>query len=153
MAEVALKAEVGGLFAEVPFAGHGGEVTSGREHFGENDGALEALVAGLAAPTAAEEADAAAVALRRVVELGEAQAARGEFVEVGRFDLAAVATEVGEAHVVGHDEEEIRLPRKGRVQEDECRKEGEKELHVKPKWDCTVNAGKHGMLHSAQLAG
>jgi hypothetical protein len=73
---------------------------------------LEALVASLAAPAAAEEADAAAVALGGVVELGEAQAASGEFVEVGRFDLAAVAAEVGEAHVVGHDEEEVRLRRK-----------------------------------------
>ena len=55
------------------------------------------------------------------VELGEAHAPPGECVQVGRPNLAAVAAGIGEAHVVGHDQQHIRrgpraLPRPSRAQ-------------------------------------
>ena len=43
-----------------------------------------------------------------VVELREAHPLPGERVQVRRGDLAAVARRVGEAHVVGEDEQDIR---------------------------------------------
>ncbi len=48
-----------------------------------------------------------------VVHLREAQAAGGQPIEVGRGDLAAVAADVGEAHVVGQDEHDV--GRRGRA--------------------------------------
>jgi len=47
------------------------------------------------------------VALGRIVELGEAEAVLGEGVEVGRFDFRAVAADVGEAEVIGHDDDDV----------------------------------------------
>ena len=58
MAEVALKAEVGGFLAEMPFARHRGEVSGRCEHFGNVDGAAKTLIARLSAPATAEETDA-----------------------------------------------------------------------------------------------
>src|SRR5207248_11128909 len=46
---------------------------------------------------------------RRSVELREAQALARQPVEVGRLDLAAVAAEVGVAHVVVQDQHDVRL--------------------------------------------
>ena len=46
-------------------------------------------------------------ASRRVVELGEPQPAGGEPVQVGRLDLAAVAAQVGEAQVIGEDDDDV----------------------------------------------
>ena len=50
---------------------------------------------------------------RRVVELREAQAAGGQLVEVGRGDLAAVAADVAEAHVVHQDDDDVGFGRLG----------------------------------------
>jgi len=61
------------------------------------------------------------VALRRVVKLREAHAIRREPIEVWCVDLAAVAAEIGEAHVIHHDQQEVRLGR------EERRAEGEEE--------------------------
>ena len=49
-----------------------------------------------------------------VVELGEPQAAVGQPVQVGRRDLPSIAACVREAHVVGDDEDNVRLGRHGR---------------------------------------
>jgi len=48
-----------------------------------------------------------------VVELGKAQAARGQLVEIRRPDLPAVAARIGEAHVIRHDHQNVRLRRGG----------------------------------------
>jgi hypothetical protein len=56
---------------------------------------------------AGEKGDAGGVALGGVVELGEAEAVVGERVEVGSIDFGAVAAEIGEAEVIGHDEDDI----------------------------------------------
>ena len=46
-------------------------------------------------------------ATRRVVELREANAALRERIDVRRGNLAAVAAEVGEAHVIHEDDEDV----------------------------------------------
>ena len=43
-----------------------------------------------------------------VVELGEAHAAAREAIQIGGVDLASIAAEIGVAHVVGQDEEDVR---------------------------------------------
>jgi hypothetical protein len=57
---------------------------------------------------AGEQRRSRGTATSRVVHLRVAQAARGERVDVRCADLAAVATEVGEPHVVGEDHDEVR---------------------------------------------
>ena len=57
---------------------------------------------------AGEQARPGRAAAGRVVELREPQAAGGQPVEVRRVDLAAVAADVREAHVVGEDDDDVR---------------------------------------------
>jgi len=45
----------------------------------------------------------------RVVELGEPKSVFSKRVEIRSFDFAAVATQVGDPHVVAEDDHEIRL--------------------------------------------
>src|SRR5699024_5804599 len=45
---------------------------------------------------------------RRVVELGQGSSPGCEAVDLGGLDLAAEASDIGEAHVVGEDEDDIR---------------------------------------------
>lgn len=127
-AEVAVEAAVGGPvgagLADVPFAGHECGVAGGFEGFGEGDRLVveialvggEAAVldhvadAGLVGVAAGEQGGAGGAAAGAVVELGEADAAIGEFLEVGGGDFAAVGADVGVAEVVGEDDDEVRAP-------------------------------------------
>jgi hypothetical protein len=56
---------------------------------------------------AGEEGGPRGRAARGVVKLREAQAALREGVEVRRRNFGAVATEVGEAHIVGEDDDDV----------------------------------------------
>ncbi len=107
MAPVALEAEVGGLLVEVPLAGHGSGVTRRAKDFRDGGPASERVAPGLVAVEPGQERDARAVALGGVVELGEAQAVFREGIEMGRVDFGSVATEIGEAEVVRHDEDDV----------------------------------------------
>ncbi len=113
----------------VPLAAHVGLVAVGLERLGNGDAAL-VQVAGIALRTGivGQDADtglmrvqtgqhrcARGTAARRIVELREAQAVARQPVEVGRFDLAAVAAEVGIAHVVVEDENNVRLAHFGSI--------------------------------------
>jgi len=66
-----------------------------------------------------EEGGAGGAATGGVVELSEAEAVGGEGVEIGGLDLAAVATDVGVAHVIGHDDDDIGAGVKERGEEKE----------------------------------
>jgi hypothetical protein len=106
---------------DVPLAGHPSVVATGAHDFGDGDGvgAEVAFVggelvvlhhvadAGLMGIEAREEGGAGGATAGGVVELGEAEAFLGERVEVGGADLAAVAAEVAEAHVVGHHDDDV----------------------------------------------
>ena len=113
VAEVALEAEIGRLFVQVPLAGHGGEVAGPAQHLGRRDGPAQGGVARLEGVATGEEADARGVALGRVGELAESQPARREPIQVRRLDLAAVAAEVGVSEVVGHDDQHVGARRLG----------------------------------------
>src|SRR5947207_12413493 len=56
---------------------------------------------------AGEDAGAGRRAQRGGVEVGVAEAAAGEGVEVRRVDVGAVTAELGEAHVVEHHEDDV----------------------------------------------
>ena len=106
---------------DVPFAGDVGAVAGGPEHLGERDAAAVEIAAvgvgavvlhhmadaGLMRIEAGEQRGARGAAARHVVELREPHATRGERVEIRRGDLAAVATDVGVADIVGHDDDEV----------------------------------------------
>ena len=110
------------LGGDVPFSGHVGAVAGGLERFGDGEAFLVevALVlgepvvaghvtdAGLVRVESGEEGGAGGATAGRIVKLGEAHSVGGEGVEIGGFDLAAVATDVGVAHVVGHDDDDVR---------------------------------------------
>ncbi len=114
------------LFGDVPLADHVGAVAGGLECLGDREAAPVEVAAiavehaifhhvadaGLVRVEAGEERGAGRAAAGRVVELGEAHAAAGQAVEVGRFDFAAVAAEIGVAHVVRHNEDDVG-PRRG----------------------------------------
>ena len=109
------------VLADMPFACHGGEVTDGFEDFCDGDaGVIEtaritggALVighvadAGLMGVESGEEGGAGGAAAGGVVELGEAESASGEGVEVGGGDFGAVTAEISEAHVVDEDDNDV----------------------------------------------
>ncbi len=116
------------VVAEVPFAGHVGVIACGLEDFGERDavtvekagitgcgvggGGLagvfgEDTYSGLVLEEAGEQGGPGGGAACGVVELSEAEAAGGERINVGCGDFPAVAADIGEAHVVGKDEEDI----------------------------------------------
>ena len=100
-----------------------GAIAGGLEHFGEGHAAIvdrarisaRAVVVGedadarLVRMQAGQQRCARRAAARRVVELREAHAVRGQAVEVRRADLAAVAAEIREAHVVGEDQHDVRV--------------------------------------------
>ena len=67
-----------------------------------------AIAANLLRVVAGEDGGSRRPAAGRVVELGEAQAAGRETIKIGRFDFAAVATQIAVAQVVGQNEQEIR---------------------------------------------
>ena len=115
------------LRRDVPLAAHVGVVAAGLQHLRDRHAAVvEVAGVALRAGVVGEDADAGLVrmqagqqrgarraAARGVVELREAQAVGGEAVEVGRVDLAAVAADVGVAHVVVEDQDDVRSGRDG----------------------------------------
>ena len=71
--------------------------------------------AGLVRIQSGEQRRARRTAATCVVELREAHAAGRKCVDVRRRNLAAIAPDVGEAHVVDEDDDDIRLLRIGRT--------------------------------------
>ena len=73
-----------------------------RQHAGPcRQPALRRVHADLLGVVAGQQAGPRRPAAGRGIHLREAQAAGGQFVQVGRSDLAAVAAGIGEAHVIG----------------------------------------------------
>src|ERR1035438_6591184 len=57
-----------------------------------------------------EKRSTARTAARRVAEMREADAGLRQAIDIGRMDLAAVATEIAETHIVGHHDDDVRTP-------------------------------------------
>ena len=112
--------------AEMPLAGHHGAIAGVAQAFGDGgrpigEVALVARLAGLlrradfhhrahahlVVVAAGHQHGAGGRTQGRGVEVGQAHAARDQRVEVGRIGLATKTGEVGPAHVVDHDDEEI----------------------------------------------
>ena len=114
---------VGGfdLGGDVPFSGHVGAVAGGLEGFGDGEAFFvqESLVLGdavvachvanasLVGVEAGEEGSASRAAAGRVVKLSETHSVGCEGIKIGRFDLTSVAADIGVAHVIGHDDNDI----------------------------------------------
>ena len=60
-----------------------------------------------------EQGGAGRATAARVIELGEAQAAGGEFVKIGRGDFTAITAEVGKTHIINQDNYDVRFGRSG----------------------------------------
>ena len=115
------------VFGDVPLAAHVGGVAGGFELLGDGwrVAAQVALVArqraasaghvthaGLVRVEAGDQRRARRAAACRVIELREPQPIRGERIQRRRPNLAAVAAKVGEAHVIGEDDEDVRPDRR-----------------------------------------
>ena len=108
----------------MPLARHRGEITRWFERFGHGDGAVAELSgrafgavdnhvvqmahAGAMRIQSGQQRGARWTATRCVVELREAQSASGQFIEVGRGNLATIATQIRPAHIVHQNRDHIR---------------------------------------------
>lgn len=73
---------------------------------------------------------------RAIVKLREAHTFRRQLVDRWRSNLAAVAAEIGKAHVIGHDDDDIRPAGvcRSNFQAAQQRKQGENQ-ELKPSWE------------------
>ena len=113
---------LGGLaWGDVPLTDGIVSVAGGVEDFGEGEAlavevsavAWEMVIvdhvadASLVGVQAGEERGAAGATAGGVIELGEADSVGGEGIEVRGGDFATETTEIGEAHIVGEDDDDI----------------------------------------------
>ena len=130
--EAPLKAAIGWrdalVLPHMPLAGHAGEIARITEHLGDGDTLViepaaiagQLLVVGHVADPGlmrvetGEQARPRGAAAGGVVALGEPQAVCRQGIEVRRGDLAAVAAQVGEAHVIDQDHDDVRPRRRCR---------------------------------------
>ena len=109
--ETPVVGESAGLAAVVPLPTHARGIAREAEALAEGDHVFrEELFLPLAAVAwvePGEEGSTRRGALGVVVELRELHPLGGESVDVRRVDLAPVAADVGPAHVVRHDEEDV----------------------------------------------
>ena len=113
---------LGGLaWGDVPLTDGIVSVAGGVEDFGDGEAlavevsavAWEMVIvdhvadASLVGVQAGEERSAPGAAACGVIELGEADSVGGEGIEVRGGDFATETTEIGEAHIVGEDDDDI----------------------------------------------
>ena len=128
---VAVEAARGGKRGLVPFAGDEGAVAHRAQDLAEGGAVLHTVVTDCIGVVTGEQFGPGGVALGGVVELLEPQAVFGERIDVGRLHLAAVASKIGVAHVIHHDENDVgpgavwrRLPKRRAKQETGEEREG-----------------------------
>ena len=119
--EFVVAAPVAHVTSDVPLPRHVGAVAGLAERLGDRHrvgGEVAAVSrqpvvahhvadAGLVSVEAGQQGRTGRAAAGRVVEVAEAQAVGGQAIQVRSSDLAAVAAQVGEAHVVRHDEDDV----------------------------------------------
>jgi len=96
----------------VPLAGNEGAVADGTQDFAERGTMFHAVVTDRVGVVTGEELGPGGVALGSVVELCEAETVPGQSVEIRSLNLPAIAPDIGIAHVVNHDEDDV-WPRAG----------------------------------------
>ena len=104
---------------DVPLPRVVGAVPEGPEHIGKQAGpgrtfalastgdARQLVASHLLGVVTGQQGGPSGPAPRRVVELGETQAAPGQSVQVRRLDLAPVAPEIGKPQVIGQDDHDV----------------------------------------------
>jgi hypothetical protein len=117
-AKEAIKSPFNGEVSALPLANHHRVITVCLEHLGNQDALAKVLglipstprVANLLAVQPRQQRCASRSAHGIVVELRESQSIPRQGIDVGRGNLAAIATEIRPAHVIGHDEDDVRSP-------------------------------------------
>ena len=110
------------VLGDVPLAGHGRAIAGGPQHLGDGDAVVVEIAAVAVLATvlghvaharlvrieAGHQCRAGRAAAARIVKLREPQSGGGQLVEVGRGNLAAIAADVAEAHVVHKHHDDVR---------------------------------------------
>ena len=108
---IAVESPVERIFQTVPLSGHIGAIARFAQHFRNGHPVPERVDpfahADLVGIQAGHEGGPCGEAFTRVIELGESHALRRKAVEMRGSDFPAVRSEVREAHVVHHDEDDI----------------------------------------------
>ena len=105
----------------MPFSRDGGQVAGLAEDLRDRVAVVvqgtpvtrDALVGGhpayssLVRVEAGQKGSPGGAAAPRIVKLGELRAALGEGVEVGGGNLTAIASDIGEPHIVHHDQDDV----------------------------------------------
>ena len=109
------------MLGHMPFAGEVGRVAGGFQNLGDRNAApvevslvaLEAAVIHHVADTClvgvetGQQRCAGGAAAPGIVELGQADSPGGEAVEIRGLDLAPIAADIAEAHVIGHHDNDV----------------------------------------------
>ncbi|OPZ07452.1 MAG: hypothetical protein BWZ10_02824 [candidate division BRC1 bacterium ADurb.BinA364] len=106
-AEIPVESALDRQAVQMPFAGHQRAIAGRAERFGDCGAIAQGVRADLLGVEARQQRSACRIAFGVVVEAGEAHPALGQAVEVGGFDLAAVAAQVRKPHVIGHDQHDV----------------------------------------------
>ena len=91
----------------MPLPRHRRKVARIAEHFRRGHRVGQGSVSSCDAVLPAEQGDAGRMAFRGVVELGEPQAVRRKLIEIRGLDLGAIAADIREPEVVGHDDHDV----------------------------------------------
>ena len=114
--EETVEATLHGEVTPLPLADHGGVVATILKQLGNEHAFRKILrlvpvvtsVPGLLAVEPGKQGSPSGAADGVVVKASEAQPTRRQQIDVGRIDLATVASKVGPTHVVDHDEQYVR---------------------------------------------
>ena len=124
----------------MPFSGHGGAVSARAERLGDG-GTILAEIAAITGPSVivhhmpnaglmrietGHQRGACRAAARTVIERGEARASGGERVNMRRLNLRSITADVGEAEIIGEQNDDIGTPGRGLAGRGKARAEREK---------------------------
>ena len=93
----------------MPFSGNQCPVASTSQHFPEGGPVLHVVVADGVGGVSGQQLGPGCVAFSSVVKLLKPQATFGQHVQIGRLHFPTIATDVGVAHVIHHDQDDVGL--------------------------------------------
>ena len=104
---VTVKPTGGGQGSLVPLARNEGSVTDGAQDLPEGGSVFHIVVSNGVGVVTGKKLSPGGVTLGGVIELGETQSILSQFIYIRRFYFPSIASDIGVAHIVDHNENEI----------------------------------------------